>query len=828
MNTGQHTVRTVCSYCATGCGIVLTVEDDRIMHLEGAPEHPTNHGMLCAKGRTLKDTIGGAGRALHPLMRTDLKADLQRVTWDAALDESARRFAAVIREHGPRAVGFYVSGQLLTEDYYVYNKLMKGFIGSNNIDSNSRLCMSSAVAGYKRAFGVDGPPTCYEDIDLADNIFVFGANPAFAHPILFGRMQAAREEKGNRIVVIDPRRTDTCNIADLHLPIHPGSDVALMMAMLNVLIFEGLVDEDFMANHTNGAEETLRQAKAMTLRQASDLCGVPAGDIVKAALWFGEGKTLSLWTMGLNQSIAGVDKNNALINLHLATGNIGKPGCGPFSLTGQPNAMGGRESGSLANLLPGHRDLANEAHRQEMAAFWGGVPIDPQPGLTATEMIDALDEGTLKAVWIVCTNPAVSLPDTLKVRRALAKADWVMISDAYHPTDTTQLAHVVLPASGWAEKEGSMTNAERRISRVRKAIPAAGESLPDWEIATRFAHALGDALGRDFRKHFPYRCAEDVWNEHVRTTTGRDCDITELTYSVLERGPKQWPYREGAGAARLYTDFKFETPDGRARFLPVTYRPVACPTTKEFPLSLTTGRVRDQWHTMTKTGRVPALNVHAPVPMLLMNPTDAKARDLEAGELVDVRSALSTVTVPIVVTTDMRPGVVFLPMHWGAMTARAGEVNQLIAPEIDPISKQPEFKHCPVQVERSLLRWRGIIVFQGDQTELGRSFLSSYPYGTTVVQGAASRPVTTIEFGGLLEDPLGAARTADIKLEGVTAPFDAMEYNDRKRNYFKRVWIQGNKLAAVRWIGFDLEGIGNLKNLMLSGGEFKDRSQLFA
>lgn len=822
-------VRSVCCYCATGCGVIIETDGVRITGTRGDPDHPTNHGLLCAKGRTLWQTVHTPDRALYPLMRMDRSTPFQRVTWEHLLAESTAHFAKAITRHGPDAVAFYVSGQLLTEDYYVFNKLMKGFIGSNNIDSNSRLCMSSAVAAYKRAFGVDGPPCCYDDIVYADNLFLFGANPAYTHPILFGRLQQAREEHRTRVVVVDPRRTDTCNLADLHLAIVPGSDVALLTAMLNVLVFEGLLDETFIREHTTGFEETLARAKSMSLRRAAELCGVSAGDIVKAALWFAEGATLSLWTMGFNQSTAGVDKNNALINLHLATGQIGKPGTGPFSLTGQPNAMGGRETGSLANLLPAHRDLANAADRDAMTMFWGGGPISPRLGLTATEMIQALEDGRLKALWVVCTNPAVSLPDTQRVRRALENAEWLMVSDAYHPTDTTRLAHAVLPAAGWGEKEGTMTNAERRIARVRRAVQTPGEALPDWQIAVRFARALGSALQRDWQAHFAYHCAEDVWNEHRRSTAGRDCDVSQLSYAILDTtGPQQWPFMNEHGTPRLYTEGRFHTPDGKARFIPVDFKPVARPVSKAYPFSLITGRVRDHWHTMTKTSRVPALNSHAPVPMLLMHPSDAQAHQLESGELVDVHSELGKVTVPLVVTTDMKPGVVFLPMHWSAQLAPAGEVNALVFSVVDPISKQPEYKHCPVRVERSVISWRGILLLNGDHTDVGRRFLLSYRYATCVVEAAGAQYLTTIEFGDTSTDTLHAAETADAYLSELTSNLMTLDYNDRKRGFYKRLWVHEHRLEIVRWIGFDLTGIGRLKNLMLTGGKFTSRAELFA
>ncbi|MDQ6996006.1 MAG: molybdopterin-dependent oxidoreductase, partial [Mariprofundus sp.] len=465
-----RTVNSACSYCGTGCGIRLETDGQRIISLAGDEQHPTNHGKLCSKGRELHHTVRTDDRLLHPQLRTSLKAPFAPVDWDTALDYGAQKFADIIRQYGPDAVAFYVSGQLLTEDYYVFNKLMKGFIGSNNIDTNSRLCMSSAVVGYKRAFGADGPPTCYDDIELAESYFIIGANPAYAHPIVFRRMEAAKEANPDlKIVVADPRRTDTCSIADLHLPLKPGTDVPLLQAMLNVMVWEGLIDERYIDQYTHGFDPLRDSVQQMTPRKAAEICGLDAADIVKAALWFVENKTLSFWTMGMNQSTSGSDKNNALLNLHLATGQVGKPGCGPFSLTGQPNAMGGREVGGMANMLAAHRDYTNPEHRREVADYWGVDAVSEKPGLTATELFDALESGTVKAVWIACTNPVVSMPDAKRAEAALKKAKLVMVSDAYHPTDTTRFAHILFPAAGWAEKEGTVTNSERRITHLQQA-----------------------------------------------------------------------------------------------------------------------------------------------------------------------------------------------------------------------------------------------------------------------------------------------------------------------------------------------------------------------
>jgi len=708
---------------------------------------------------------------------------------------------------------------LLTEDYYVFNKLMKGFIGSNNIDTNSRLCMSSAVVGYKRAFGADGPPTCYDDIELAGSYFIIGANPAYAHPIVFRRMEAAREANPDlKIVVADPRRTDTCSIADLYLPLKPGTDVLLLQAMLNVMIWEGLIDEHYIDAYTNGFEAMRAQVEAMTPRKAAGLCGLEAADIVKAALWFAENKTLSFWTMGMNQSTSGSDKNNALLNLHLATGQVGKPGCGPFSLTGQPNAMGGREVGGLANMLAAHRDYTNPQHRQEVADYWGVDAVSEKPGLTATELFDALEAGTVKAVWIACTNPIVSMPDARRAEAALKKAELVMVSDAYHPTDTTHFAHILFPAAGWAEKEGTVTNSERRITHLQQALPAAGMSRPDWQIAADFGLRLGEKLDQDWRFAFSYDHTEAVFNEHRGLTAGMDIDITGLSYALLdEQGPQQWPFPAGAetGASRLYENSVFETADGKARFLDVRYRSVAEPTDDAYPLSLTTGRIRDQWHTMTKTGSVPQLMQHVSAPAVQIHPDDAAAREIGADDLVRVTSRRGDVFVAAQISRDVRTGLVFLPMHWGEMTARGGRANSLTQSAIDPASKEPEFKHAAVQVERFEPAWRGMMLMAGQKTALGRQMIEGYSYGVVSCMGS-DHPVTSVELACTKPVKTEQYQRLDQMLEQGEV-FETLTYADRKHGINRKAWLNDGHLIAVRWVGGDIAEAQWLRKLMLEG-----------
>lgn len=820
MKPGRYNVRTACCYCGTGCGIELTVEGGSVIALRGDESHPANQGRLCSKGRELHHTVHTADRLLRPHMRSRLDQALAPVDWDTALDHAASGLAGIIRDHGPKAVAFYASGQLLTEDYYVLNKLMKGFIGCNNIDTNSRLCMSSAVAGYKRAFGADGPPTCYADIEQAEHFFIIGANPAYAHPIVFRRMEAAKEANADlKVVVADPRRTDTCSIADLHLQLAPGTDVALLQAMLNVLIWESALDEAFIEFNTSGFEQVRKRVHAMTPRKAAAICGLEAADIVRAALWFAERRTLSFWCQGMNQSVAGTDKNNALLNLHLATGQIGKPGCGPFSLTGQPNAMGGREVGGLANMLAAHRDYTHAGQRDEVARFWGVEGVSDKPGLTATELFDALEDGRVKAVWIVCTNPVVSMPDARRAEQALQKADLVIVSDAYHPTDTTRLAHVLFPAAGWAEKEGTLTNSERRITHVQQALPEPGVSQPDWKIATRLALRLGEKLGRDWSAAFAYEKAEDVFNEYKQLTRGMDLDITGLSYGLLdEQGPQQWPFPEGATPCReirLYADHHFATPDGKARFVDMVYRPVAEPADADYPLSLTTGRIRDQWHTMTKSGQVPSLMQHASMPYLQMHPEDAAIRGLREDQLVRVCSRRGEVIVPVKIGDGIRKGLVFLPMHWGELTARRGRANSLTQSVVDPISKEPEFKHAAVQVAAFEYAWRGVMLMRGSQLCLGRQMIEGYDYGAVACTGA-DHPVTVVELACIKTLEVEQYKRLDQLLEQGRS-LESLVYSDRKHGIHRRAWLDDGRLIAVRWIGGDVHAVQWLRQLMLEG-----------
>ncbi len=697
-------VATTCCYCGVGCGVVASAHKIGIFSVKGDAAHPANYGRLCTKGAALHLSADAGARLLYP------EVNGERKTWDQALDHAAEKFRQIIAEHGPDAVAFYISGQLLTEDYYVFNKLAKGLVGTNNVDTNSRLCMSSAVAGYKQSLGADAPPCAYEDIDDADLILIAGSNTAFAHPILYRRIEDARARNpGLRVVVIDPRATVTARAADLHLALKPGTDIALFNAMLHVIERDGLTDAPFKNSKTENFENLKPLIDHWTPERAAEVCDLPVEKIVQAARMFGNAKAaLSLYCQGLNQSASGTRKNCALINLHLATGHIGRPGAGPFSLTGQPNAMGGREVGGMANLLSGHRDLDNEEHRKEVAALWGVETVPWKPGKTAVEMFEAIGRGEIKAVWIACTNPAQSMPDANAVRKALSRADFVVVQEAFRDAETCDYADVLLPAASWGEKEGTVTNSERRISRVRAAIAPPGEARPDWELAVDFALRLQVLLNRKIS--FDYKSPEDIFNEHRESTRGRDLDIAGLSYALLDRdGPQQWPYPEGAksGRTRLYADGVFPTPSGRARFVATEYLPPAEEPDAQFPFRLTTGRLRDQWHSMTRTGLVARLFSHSPEPEIVVSEFDLQKNNLSNHDLVRVSSRRGSVVMKMRASDDMRAGDAFVAMHWsGRFTAGAG-TNALTISAIDPYSKQPELKHAAIRIEPFAARWRG-------------------------------------------------------------------------------------------------------------------------
>ena len=680
------------------------MNDGSLIKVKGDPDHPSSLGDLCAKAVYLPDSLRTPDRLLYPQMRRCQDGPFTRISWESALKAIAAKFREVIEHYGPDAVAFYGSGQLTTEEYYVANKLAKGYIGTNNFDTNSRLCMASAAVGYKTSLGSDGPPASYADIDYADCFLLIGTNAAECHPVIFKRIKQRKMRDPDRVTIIavDPRRTETADFADLHLPIRPGTDIALLNSMLQVLVKGALIDGGFIAQHTKGFSEIAALVERYPPDVAEKTCGIPECLIVEAAVIFGKAeRALSLWSMGINQSTVGVHKNNAIHNLHLATGKIGKPGCGPFSLTGQPNAMGGREVGGMAHLLPGYREVANALHRKEVARLWRIPPgrISPTPGLSALALFEALAHRKVKAVWILCTNPAVSIPDTDFVEKALRQAELVVVQDAYHPTGTTQLAHVLLPAAQWSEKEGVMTNSERRITYMPKIAEAPGEALPDWKILTLFAGEMG------FRGHFAYESSEEIFAELVQLVKGTPCDYSGVSYERLKKeGPLQWPCPapDHPGSLRLYDEFRFSTPDGRASFIPVEHQePFEVPD-RDHPLVLTTGRVKNQWHTMTRTGKVESLLKSCPDPFLQMNPADAKMCGIRDADFVEVISRRGKAMVQARVTEEIKPGTCFIPFHWGRQYGFYKTANNLTLAARDPVSHQPELKACAVRVKKVL------------------------------------------------------------------------------------------------------------------------------
>jgi ferredoxin-nitrate reductase len=692
---------TLCPYCGVGCGLLVEVREGRVARVRGDPEHPSSRGDVCAKAVHLPPTLRTADRLLYPHVRARRDGALARVPWELAVRTVADRLGEIVAAHGPDAIAFYASGQLTTEEYYVAGKLAKGFLRTNNFDTNSRLCMASAAVGYTRSFGADGPPCSYDDIDAADCFVLIGANVADCHPVLFKRLRRRKAAAPGDVSVIvgDPRWTETADIADLHLALRPGSDVALLNGMLHVLARDGRLDRGFIAAHTTDWAVVQREVAAYTPERAARLTGLSPEAIVTAAARFaGARRALTLWSMGVNQSRIGTDKTTAILNLHLATGQIGRTGAGPFSLTGQPNAMGGRETGGLAHLLPGYRAIGDADARAVVERHWGVEPgtIQPQPGRAALEIFEGLSTGEVRAVWILCTNPAASLPDTDLVERALRQADLVIVQDAYHPTETTRFADVLLPAAQWPEKDGVMTNSERRLTHLPRLVAPPGEALPDAEILTRVAAALG------FKASFAYESAAEIFDEFAALTAGRPCDYSGLSHSRLRAGAVQWPVPtpEHPGTARLYADGIFPTADGRARFVPVAHAEPAELPDRAFPLTLTTGRVRDHWHTLTRTGQAPALRARTPEPIVEVNVADAQRAGIQDGDFVEIASRRGKLIAQCRVTSAIREGVCFAPFHWGRRLGFYKSANNLTLSARDPLSRQPELKACAVRLRR--------------------------------------------------------------------------------------------------------------------------------
>ncbi len=712
MYANTTTSLTTCPYCGVGCGVQATKEQDGTFSINGDKSHPANFGRLCSKGSALADTIGLEDRLLHP------QVNGKQTSWDTALDAVSDGLKTVIEKHGVDAVAFYVSGQLLTEDYYVANKLMKGFIGSANIDTNSRLCMSSAVAGYKRAFGSDSVPCSYEDLELAELIVIEGSNTAWCHPIVYQRIVKAKQQRPDlKVVVIDPRKTATCDIADLHLPLKPGSDATLFNGLLQYINQQQCINWDFVNQHTEGFADALLSAEksAVDITQVAEICELSEQDVSEFFQLFAETeKVVTLYSQGVNQSSSGTDKSNSIINCHLATGRIGKPAMGPFSITGQPNAMGGREVGALSNQLAAHMELDNPIHHELVSRFWQTDKLASTAGTQAVDMFEDIANGKIKAIWVIATNPVVTLPNADKVRRAIETCDLVIVSECELNTGTVARADILLPALAWGEKCGTVTNSERRISHQRNFLPHPGEAEEDWWILSQVAKRMG------FGDAFNYQSSAEIFREHAalsgfENSGTRDFDISglaEITNKQYdELIPIQWPVTadKPKGAKRLFEDNHFFTPTGKAQLIAITPRSPVYATSEKYPLILNTGRIRDQWHTMTRTARSARLNAHISEPIIQIHPVDATKYQLTNGALARLDSEWGNMLARIVVTEDQRIGSVFVPMHWNDFLASKGRVNALVNPVVDPISGQPESKHTPVCVTPFKPVWYGFM-----------------------------------------------------------------------------------------------------------------------
>ena len=706
-------VKTLCPYCGVGCGLEVLppaipgkpVHRDRqgnpIWQVRGDRAHPSSKGQVCVKGATIAESLD-KDRLKHPMVRETLDQPFRRTTWDEAYDLIADRIRIVLAAQGADAICMYGSGQFQTEDYYIAQKLLKGCLGTNNFDANSRLCMSSAVAGYIQSFGSDGPPTCYDDLEKTDCAFLIGTNTAECHPIVFNRLRKHhRKHKHVKMIVVDPRRTDTAAAADLHLAIRPGTDINLLNGIAHLLMRWGKFDPQFIEECTTGFADYAGILDQYPPERVARDCGIRIDDLEQVARYWGDSqRVLSLWSMGVNQSTEGTAKVRTIINLHLLTGNVGKPGAGPFSLTGQPNAMGGREAGGLSHILPGYRVVKNPQHRQEVERLWN-VPTDrisAKAGLAAWDMILGLEQGQVGVFWVAATNPAVSMPDIERTKAALRRSPFTISQDAYYPTETAAYAHVLLPAAQWSEKTGIMTNSERVVTYCPTFRRPPGEAKADWEIFAEVGRRLG------FEQEFAFASSAEVYGEFVQLTRDRLCDMTGLSHQRLQQeGPIQWPCPEGelssrAEPKRLYSDVRFATPDGRARFAAFHAKGLAEPSDPAFPYVLTTGRLYGHWHTQSRTGRIEKTTKMHPHPFLEMHPKDAEKFSLKEGDWLEVRSRRGKARLPAKVTEAIVPGTVFMPMHWGALWADDAEVNALTHPEVCPISLEPELKACAVQL----------------------------------------------------------------------------------------------------------------------------------
>jgi assimilatory nitrate reductase catalytic subunit len=784
--------RTTCPYCGVGCGVLATADNSGGAAISGDPGHPANFGRLCSKGSALGETLGVEDRLLYPMIRCS-KGTMERVAWSDALDHVAHRFGHIIARDGPGAVAFYLSGQLLTEDYYVANKLMKGFIGSANVDTNSRLCMASSVAGHRRAFGADTVPGCYEDLDEADLLVLVGSNAAWCHPVLFQRMLANKLERGARIVVIDPRRTDTAGDADLFLGLKPGTDTTLFCGLLVQLADTGALDRDYIERHTSGFQHALARARSIAGSVAATALatGLSEADVADFFQMFkNTPRAVTTHSQGVNQSAQGTDKVNAIINCHLATGRIGKPGASPFSLTGQPNAMGGREVGGLANQLAAHMAFT-PPEIDRVRRFWQAPRIATHEGLKAVQLFEAIGRGEIKALWVIGTNPAVSLPNADAARAALKRLELFVISENVRSNDTVNAGvHVLLPAQAWGEKSGTVTNSERRISRQRAFLTPAGEAKPDWWIVGEVAKRLG------FGAAFDFKSAADVFREHAALSAfenngGRDFDIGALQSlsdeAFDELAPVLWPLRLGdiQPRQRFFADGGFFTDDRKARFIAPEIPALRTETTDARPLRLNTGRIRDQWHTMTRSGLSPRLGQHRPEPFVEVHPDDAKKFGVSDGDFARVVTDYGQCTLRVVVSERQQRGMLFAPIHWSEETAASARVGALVAPFTDPFSGQPENKATPA----SIVPYE--CVFRGFALSRVRLELPDHVWWARVTVAGG--------YGYLFADNADLARWQSW-LRSI-AGGDLAEYKDFGGGVYRAASFAGDRIAACLFVG---------------------------
>ena len=698
------TTKTICPYCGVGCGLEV-FEAGGKQKVRGDRAHPSSQGMVCVKGATVLEALD-RDRLSYPMVRESLDGDFRRISWDDAINTIANRIGDLLETQGPDAICMYGSGQFLTEDYYVAQKLMKGCLQTNNFDANSRLCMSSAVSGYLRSFGADGPPPCYDDLEQTDYLFAIGTNTADCHPIAFNRFRKHHKATGDRVklVVADPRRTPTAAVADLHLAIRPGSDIDLTNGLAHLLLSWDAIDRTFIGDRTEGFDAYVEQLRHYPPDRVAEQCGIDQEDLETAARWWAESeRVLSLWSMGINQSSEGTAKVRSVIDLHLLTGQLGRPGSGPFSLTGQPNAMGGREAGGLAKLLPGYRLTSVPSDRAAVERLWKLPPghLSARNGRDAWAIIEGLERDEVGLLWVAATNPAVSFPDLNRTKAALMRSPFTISQDAYYPTETARYAHLLLPAAQWGEKNGTMTNSERMVTLSPAFRSPPGEARADWEIFAEVGRRLG------FKDAFAFQTSADVHREFVALTADRPCDMTGISHDRLaELGPIQWPCPADAPNyqktdKRLYEQGVFPTASGRAQFSAAAAQGLAEPPDADYPLVLTVGRLYGHWHTQTRTGRIEKITKMHPHPFLEIHPEDATPLGIVPGDTVVVRSRRGSGTFPAKVTDAIAPGTVFVPMHWGFLWADDAEANALTHPALCPDSLQPELKACAVRVARA-------------------------------------------------------------------------------------------------------------------------------